>query len=71
MRQQIEFVRQRDGQAAAIDYATRALNAYRSAARYRNPERAGLRHFVHVQPYRPHVVLGIVEIRRFLRDERE
>lgn len=71
MRQQIEFVRQRDGHEAAIDYAKRALKAYRSAARHRNAEKAGLRHFVHAQPYRPYVVLGIVEILKFLREEQE
>jgi hypothetical protein len=66
MKSQIAFVEQRDGKPAAIEYASRALTAYRSAARYRNPEKRGQRHFVHIMPFRPHVVRGILEIREYL-----
>lgn len=69
MRQQIEYVANRDGMPAAVEYAQRALMAYRSAARYRNPEKPRQRHFVHIAPFRPHVVRGIIEIRQFLRQQ--
>ena len=69
MQEQIRTVQQRDGDVKAIEYARRALAAYRSAARYRNPEKPKQRHFVHAMPYRPHVVRGMLEIRRFLRGQ--
>jgi hypothetical protein len=67
MHNQIEYVAQRDGKEAAVEYAKRALRAYRGVARYRNPEKQKLRHFCHALPYRPHFVRGIIEIRRFLK----
>lgn len=66
MRQQLEFVIQRDGMEGAREYAKRALQAYRGAARYRNPEKPSQRLFVHHMPYRPHYVRSIIELRRFL-----
>lgn len=67
MKQQIEFVEKRDGKEGAVDYALRALKAYRNVARYRNPE-TGARHFAHIKPFRSPIVQGIYEIRSYLRN---
>jgi hypothetical protein len=67
MIEQINFIRDRDGIDGAVDYATRALDAYRKAARYRNGK---TRHYCHIMPYRPHFVRSIIEIRQFLREHR-
>ena len=65
MQQQIAVVEQRDGSAAAREYAERTLRAYRGAARFRDG--AGRRHFAHDPVYRRFFVVSICEIRDFLR----
>ena len=59
MKDQIQFVEARDG--SAVDYCQRVLRAYRSAARSRS-------HHAHLMPYRPHFVMAIMDIRRYLRE---
>lgn len=44
----------------------RQMLANRNAARYRNPE-TGKRHHAHIDRFRPHFVLEILEMRKILR----
>lgn len=67
MRQQIAFVEQRDGIAAARNYASQTLRTYRSAARFRDDARQ--RHFAHDRVYRRFFVAAICEIRNYLRTD--
>ena len=64
MRQQIGVVERRDGVAAAHEYATRTLRAYRGAAQFRDG--VGKRHFAHEPRFRRFFVAGICEIRKYL-----
>jgi len=65
MRQQIAIVDQRDGRAAAREYAAQTLRVYRGAAQFRDA--TGRRHFAHDHVYRRSFVTAICEIRDYLR----
>ena len=67
MKEQIEVVRLRDGEQAAREYAQRTLSAYRTAARYRNPE-TGKRHFAHYDTFRASFVRSMLSLRSYLRE---
>jgi len=68
MQQQIAVVEQRDGNAAARQYAERTLRAYRGAARFRDG--AGRRHFAHDSVFRRFFVVSICQLRTYLRRNR-
>lgn len=66
MLEQILFVADREGQAAAMFYARQTLKVYRQCAK---PQRDGKKHFAHVSTFRPHFVRSIIAIRAFLRQQ--
>jgi hypothetical protein len=68
--EQIQFVEQRDGKQGALEYAIRALAAYRNAASYRNPEIKNKRHHAHFKPYRAHFVHAIIVLRHYIRSNK-
>lgn len=64
MEYQISVVEQRDGRQAALEYAQRALSAYRAATKYRSGRR---RHFAHDPVYRASFVKSILSLRSYIR----
>jgi hypothetical protein len=66
MTEQLATVRERDGYEAMRDYAQRTLDTYRRCAR---PQRDGTKHFAHVDTFRPHFVISMLQLRSLLRDE--